>query len=412
MKTTPWKTNKWFTSQWNFEKEVIKSFKFSKNIKIHDITLRDGEQQAGIIFKKDEKLKIAEKLIEVGIHRIEAGMPAVSKDDEIAIKEIVKMSRGTDTKIFSFARCMKEDIKRSLDTGVDGIVVEIPSSEHIIKYAYKWPLQKAIDLSIEATLYAKENKIYTVFFPIDASRANINWFIDIIDKISTEGHMDALSIVDTFGGLAPTTIRYFIRKIKSVVKKPLELHFHDDFGLATANTLIGLSEGAEVAHTTVTGIGERAGNAAYEDIVLALLTMYGIDLGIKTEMFYEISKLVQEFSNIKVPTNRAVVGDSIFNIESGIITNWLINCGDEHQLELCPFINELVGQRKFMPVLGKSSGKDNIKFWLEKIGYNLSEDQIIDLLILVKERSIDKKGLIDKEEFREIVDNFIRGNNQ
>jgi isopropylmalate/homocitrate/citramalate synthase len=401
-----WKTDKWFTSPWNFENEVRKNFKFVKNIKIHDITLRDGEQQAGIIFTKDEKLRIAEKLIEAGVHRIEAGMPAVSKQDEQAIREIVKMTRKTSTKVFSFARCMKEDVKRSLETGVDGIVVEIPSSEHIIKHAYKWPLQRAIDLSIEATLFAKENGLYTVFFPIDGTRAKIDWFLDIIKKIADEGHMDALAIVDTFGGLAPTTVSYLIRKIKSEIDKPLEAHFHDDFGLAAANTLIALSEGAEVAHTTITGIGERAGNAAYEDVVLSLLTMYGIDIGIKTEMFFEISKLVQEMSGIKVPTNRSIVGDKIFDIESGIITSWLVNSGEEHILELCPFRNDLVGQKKFESVLGKNSGKDNIKIWLDNLGIIFTEDKIIDLVMKVKDKAYQKKGLLNESEFKEIVNSF------
>jgi len=406
MYNKPWETEKWFTSPWNFREEVKKDFKFVKNIRIHDITLRDGEQQAGIVFTKDEKLRIAEKLIEAGVHRIEAGMPAVSPQDEQAIKDIVKMSRGTDTKIFSFARCMKEDVKRSLETGVDGIVIEIPSSEHIIKHAYKWPLQKAIDLSIEATLFAKENGLYTVFFPIDGTRAEIDWFLDLIKKIANEGHMDALAIVDTFGGLAPTTVSYLIKKIKAEIDKPLEAHFHDDFGLAAANTLIALSEGAEVAHTTVTGIGERAGNAAYEDVVLSLLTMYGVDLGIKTEMFYEISKLVQEMANVKVPANRAVVGDRIFDIESGIITSWFVNSGEEHILELCPFKNDLVGQKKFESVLGKNSGKDNIKLWLDKLGINFPEDKVLDLVMKVKDEVHNKKKLLNEGEFKEIVKNF------
>ena len=123
MDKTPWKTEKWFTSPWNFEREITRNFKFAEDIQIHDITLRDGEQQAGIEFTKDDKVEIAEKLMEAGIPRIEAGMPAVSPQDEAAIKQIVKISRGTGTKIFSFARCMKDDVNRSLQTGVDGIII-------------------------------------------------------------------------------------------------------------------------------------------------------------------------------------------------------------------------------------------------------------------------------------------------
>ena len=142
--STPWKTNDWYTSPWNFQEEVRQQLNFPKNIKLHDVTLRDGEQQAGAVFTKDDKIRLAEMLAEAGIHRIEAGMPAVTKQDADAIAEMVK--RELPCEIFAFARCMKADVQRAADLGVDGIVVEIPSSGHLIKHAYQWELQKAIDL--------------------------------------------------------------------------------------------------------------------------------------------------------------------------------------------------------------------------------------------------------------------------
>ncbi|MBT3434920.1 MAG: pyruvate carboxyltransferase, partial [Nitrospinaceae bacterium] len=153
----PWNTDMWFTSPWNFDKEVRDQVNFDPSPKLHDVTLRDGEQQTGVLFTKDDKIRIAEALAEVGVHRIEAGMPVVSKPDEEAIKEIVKRLEGSDTEVFSFARCMVDDVKRSVDTGVKGIVMEVPSSTHIIERAYKWDLNKAIDTSIKATQYPKEN---------------------------------------------------------------------------------------------------------------------------------------------------------------------------------------------------------------------------------------------------------------
>ena len=143
MKKTPWKTDHWFVSPWNYVKEVTEDFHPPKKVKIHDITLRDGEQQAGIIFKKDDKIRIAEKLAEAGVHRIEAGMPAVSPPDEAAIKEIVKRDLGPE--IFCFCRCMVDDVKRAVDCGVKGIVIEIPTSAHQTEKAYKWPLEKWVE---------------------------------------------------------------------------------------------------------------------------------------------------------------------------------------------------------------------------------------------------------------------------
>ena len=148
MSNEPWKTDDWFSSQWNFSEEVTKDLNFSENIKIHDVTLRDGEQQTGVAFSLDDKLRIAEGLAEAGIHRIEAGLPAVSPDDFKAISEIVKRDLGPE--IYSFCRCMKNDIDASVDAGVKGLIMEVPASTHLIENAYQWPMEKAVDLSIEA----------------------------------------------------------------------------------------------------------------------------------------------------------------------------------------------------------------------------------------------------------------------
>ncbi len=138
------------------------------------------------------------------MHRIEAGMPVVSPSDTAAIKEIVKRNLGPE--IFAFSRCMVDDVKRAVDCGVKGIVMEVPSSTHIIQYAYKWQLEKAIDLSIESTAYAHSQGLEVVFFPIDFSRAEMKWVLDLITRVANEGHMDALALVDTFGVLAPHAV--------------------------------------------------------------------------------------------------------------------------------------------------------------------------------------------------------------
>jgi isopropylmalate/homocitrate/citramalate synthase len=405
----PWKSDKWFVSPWNYEPEVTSGFSFppAKEIKIHDITLRDGEQQAGVVYTLKDKLEIARALAEAGVHRIEAGMPAVSKDDERAIKEIVQANLGPE--IFAFSRCMVGDVKLAKECGVKGIVVEIPSSEHIIKHAYGWELKKAIDLSIGATLLAKELGLYTVFFPIDASRAEMGWFLDLIEKISTEGHMDALAVVDTFGGCSPHSVPNLVKKIQTRIKKPLEPHFHDDFGLGVANTLMALASGCSVAHTTVTGIGERAGNAAMEDLVLALLTMYGIDIGIKTEKFFGLSKRIRELSKTEIPSNRPIVGEKLLNVESGIVTAWVRRCRADQPLELGPFVPKLVGQPPIEIVMGKCSGLDSVAEWLEKMGADASPEQREAIVLKVKEASIKKKGLLTEREFKKIVDRVVHG---
>ena len=405
MSQIPWKTDLWFTSPWNFAEEVRSVLHFPKDIKIHDITLRDGEQQTGITFTRAEKVKIARLLASAGVHRIEAGMPAVSPQDEAAIKEIVDLD--LDSEIFAFSRCMIPDVRLAASCGIKGIVVEIPSSEHIIREAYGWELDKAIKLSIEATLAAREAGLYTVFFPIDSSRAEINWFLDLIERIATEGHMDALAVVDTFGVLNPHAVPYLMEKIKERIDKPLEPHFHDDFNCGVANTLAALAAGGSVAHTTVTGIGERAGNTPMEDLVLALKTMYGVDLGIKTEHFVDLSRAVCAYAKHTIPSNRPIVGERLYDIESGIIASWVRMTGNDKLLSVSPYRPELVGQHPVNIVMGKNSGIDSIATWLDDRGLEATEDQRLAMVSKIKEKALEKKDLLTKEEFmaiyREVV---------
>ena len=405
MSEQPWKSDKWFTSPWNFAPEVTKDFRFADKIKIHDITLRDGEQQTGVVFTKDDKVRIAEALAEAGIHRIEAGMPAVSAADEAAIREIVKRDLGPE--IYAFSRCMIDDVKRALDCGVSGVVTEIPASGHLIEYAYKWPLEKAIDLSIKATNFAHEQGLEVVFFLIDFTRSDLNWVLDLVTRVADEGHMDSLALVDTFGVVSPHAMPYFVKQVQARIDKPLEAHFHQDFGTGVANTLIALAEGVEVAHTTILGIGERAGNAPLEELAVALRAMYNVDLGIDYSKLYGLAKLVEELSGHKVPTNKPVVGDQLYQIESGIVTSWLRNVGNEHVTEVFPVHWELVGQKPGGSALGKGSGLDSVKIWAEQIDVELSDDEAMEVLLAVKEFALDKKRLLNPDDFQRIVEQVI-----
>ena len=401
MPQEPWKTDQWFVSPWNFESAVRDQLHFAKQIKFHDITLRDGEQQTGVIFTKDDKIRIAEALAEAGVHRIEAGMPVVSPSDTSAIKEIVKRNLGPQ--VFAFSRCMVDDVKRAVDCGVAGIVMEVPSSTHIIEYAYKWPLEKAIDLSVESTAYAHSQGLEIVFFPIDFSRAEMNWVLDLILRVANEGHMDALALVDTFGVVSPHAMQYLVRQVKARVNKRLEAHFHMDFGMGIANTIMALAEGVEVVHSTVLGLGERAGNVPIEETAMALLTLYGIDTGLKYDKLYGLARLVEQLSGHRVASNRPVVGEQLFQIESGIIASWWQNCGKDHPTELFPFHWDVVGQPPAKVVLGKGSGIDSIKAALKDIGVQATEEEAMQVVVGVKEFSLEHKRLLTDAEFRSVV---------
>ncbi|MCF8077916.1 MAG: hypothetical protein K9K88_01420 [Desulfobacterales bacterium] len=401
---TSWKTENWHVSHWNYLEEVTAGFTPPQQVKIHDVTLRDGEQQAGIIFTRDDKIRIAEGLAELGVHRIEAGMPAVSPNDEAAIKEIVKRSLGPE--IFCFARCMEKDIRLAADCGVSGIVIEIPASEHLITKGYRWPMEKAIELSIKATSIAKELGLYTVFFTIDATRSDMEWLLALVDRVAQEGHMDAFTLVDTFGVLSPHAAYYFTKKVKERIEKPLEIHFHSDFGLGVANTINAVMAGGEVIHSTVLGIGERAGNTPMEEVVLALRTMYDIDVGLDYSKLNPIAKLVQDLSGMQVPPSRPFIGEGAYNIESGIVTGWYKNVYHQEPTTVFPVHPDFVGHSAPQILMGKKSGVDNVALWAQNLDVDLAEEEALEVLTLVKQKSHDIKRPLTKDEFRGIVSDW------
>ncbi len=401
MSDQPWKTRDWFSSPWNYLPEVTEGFAFPESVEIHDVTLRDGEQQAGIEFTADEKVRIAEALSASGVHRIEAGLPAVSPADAEAVRRMVDL--GLDAEIYAFSRCMVSDVQLALDCGVKGVVMEVPASHHLIEKAYQWPVERAIEASIESTKFAHENGLEVTFFPIDATRSTMTQLLDDLEAVATQGHVDKIALVDTFGVISPHAVSYYTQRVRERLAVPLETHFHMDFGMGVANSILAVAEGASVIHTTVSGLGERAGNAPTEETVLALLTMYGIDTGIDTTKFTEIARLVAELSGVQQPSNRPITGDMLYNVESGIITTWVKNVGDE-LTEPFPYRPELVGQPDPTIVLGKGSGLDSVAIWLGRHGiYDADTKDIEAILAEVKGKSLAKKGLLDDDEFLDIV---------
>jgi isopropylmalate/homocitrate/citramalate synthase len=216
-------------------------------------------------------------------------------------------------------------------------------------------------------------------------------------------------LVDTFGVLSPQAASYFTRKVKERVAKPLEIHFHSDFGLGVANTIMAVLSGAEVIHSTVGGIGERCGNAAMEETVLALLVMYGIDVGINYSKLNELSKLVMDLSGLEVPPQRPFVGDKAYTVESGIVTGWYRNAFEENPTIVFPVRPEFVGHAMPEIIMGKKSGVDNIMVWAEKLGLEIAEEKRMDILNRIKRRSHDLKRVLTEQEFKEIVEQVKAG---
>lgn len=391
---------KWWVSEANFADEVTKDFHFPEKIEILDTTLRDGEQEIGIIFTKEEKVAIAKKLDAAGVQRIEAGCPATSDEDAAAIKAICDLGLKAD--IYCFVRGVLSDMDLAKACGVDGVIMEIPGSPQMLGGGMKWGVEKAVNSAIEATRHAKELGLKITYFPSDGSRANIDFLCDMLNAVlDGGGYFDSVTLVDTFGAFSPEGAAYMTRELLKRVGKPVEAHFHEDFGLSVATTIEALKAGASVAHVTVNGIGERAGSCPIEPLVMSLQCLYGQDTGIKYDQLIPLAKLVAELSGKPIPPTKAIVGDRLFGWSTGLPVGYYRKSKDVNPLIMMPYHFTMTGQHEPYIYMDKKSGGANVEFWNERLGLKAIEDKdlVKALLKKIKELSIEKKAVITDEEY-------------
>ena len=398
--TQPWRSDNWWTSNYNF-REV--SDKIPKNVIVHDATLRDGEQTPGVILRKEEKLQIAQMLDEVGIHRIEAGMPAVSNEDAEAISMIKE--RGLKAKIYAFVRAHPKDIALSKECGVDGVVIEVPIGKPKLEYQFKWKAEEVLERSATAIEEAQRQGLEVVYFPYDTTRADWDDLELVLTGIMKRTKPDSIGIVDTTGCATTSAIKYLVTNVKQLTGLPIEIHAHNDIGVAVANELAAVEAGAEVVHGCVNGLGERAGNAAIEEIVTALKVLYGIDMGIDFSKLKEMSELVEKLTNFKLSPNKPIVGSGNFTRESGIGIDMLF----QHPLAMFSLNPEFVGQ-KAKVVVGKKSGAASITTKAEELGIDVGDaEEIQEILQAVKNKSIATKRILTDDEFKATVQEIQSG---
>jgi len=338
------------------------------------------------------------------VDRIEAGMPAVSQQDADAVKAIVDMNLGPD--IFSFCRCMVSDIEMAKKAGCKGAILEIACNPLFVEKAYGKSIEWAKKAAIEATLAAKELGLYVSFFTIDGTRTEIDVLLDVVDEIKTEGHMDAFVLADTFGCVHPQSVFSIISKVKQRFKGiPVEAHMHMHFGLGAANTLAAIAAGADVAHVSVSGIGEGSGNTPLEDVVLSLKCLYGVNTRVKTEKFCKASKFIcEKANNHPLPPNRPIVGRDVYIVESGIGVMFFENAEKNGDPTLVGSIQpELVGQPGWQFALGKKSGLFSVQRFLREIGKTLDADQQDVVLSKIKDLALRERRLVSIKEFKTFV---------
>ena len=396
-----YRENEWWVSPYNFVPEVRGTFQLPEKVSIHDATLRDGEQTPGIVFSIADKIAIAQKLDEIGVDRIEAGMPAVSEQDFQAIKEISKM--GLNARIYTFARAINTDIDKALECGCHGVIVEVPIGYPKLKYQFKWTWEDVLRKSVGVINYAKSRGLHVVYFPYDTTRAREEDLRNLLSRIVLDSNPDSVGVVDTMGCALPEAIKYMVRLVKSLTKLPVEVHTHNDFGMAVATELAGVEAGAECVHSCANGLGERTGNAALEELIVALHVLYGYNTNYKLDKLPELGELVSRISRFETAVNKPILGERNFTRESGIGVDLVV----KEPLAMFGTHPALTG-RKGEVVLGKKSGKASITYNLELLGItDADDDAVSEMLRLVKDKGIEKRGLVTPAEFREIVDGVL-----
>ncbi len=391
------KDGEYWVSPYNEKAEVAGLRNPPRLLQIHDATLRDGEQTPGVVFRKSDKVAIAKALDAVGVDRIEAGMPAVSREDFEAIVEI--SSLGLKSKIFTFARALNEDIDQAIACGAQGVVIEVPIGYPKLLHQFKWTWENVLRKSVPVINYARSKGLYAVYFPYDSTRAREEDLDALLAGIMRESPPDSIGIVDTMGCATPEAIAWLTRKYKAATGLPVEIHTHNDFGLALATELAAVGAGAEVVHSCVNGLGERTGNAALEELVMALGLLYHEGKAYEIGALKELSALVERFSGIGIARNKPVVGEENFTRESGIGVNLVV----ENPLAMFAVHPSLLGKQGRV-VLGKKSGKLSVTYKLAELGLGELDDALSSTVLAeVKRLGNEKRGLVSDEEFRAIV---------
>ncbi|MBR3185268.1 MAG: hypothetical protein IKF48_03935 [Oscillospiraceae bacterium] len=373
---------------------------------IYDVTLRDGDQTPGVVFREDERVRIAQALAEMGLSRIEAGMPVVSKEVENSMRRMVDM-KFPNTKIYAFNRAVTRDVELSADIGVDGSIIEYLVNPEIIKYAYHDTMDSVLEKIIPAVNLAKDKGMDVAFMGWDWFRSPIEFTRWLVGELYERTALDGLVMVDTFGCATPDAVGGMFRRFKDWFPRlRLEFHGHNDLNLANANALAALANGADVVHGAILGLGDRCGNTSTEEMAVILECHKGVKTGLRLDKIASTASLVSSISGVKPHDNKPVLGTRPFLVEAGvgIDLGYKLKMQNREQPQFGMAVAPAVVGRTDSPrfVLGKSSGKSTIRMALLEHGLEADDEQVKEMLRRVIDEAIVTKSLISDAQFLDI----------
>ncbi len=397
-----WLTDKYWLSPYNWLDEVRSTFDLPKKVRIHEVTLREADQQPYVSLRRDEKVRIARALDELGVWSIEIA-PAISRDDELATKEISGL--GLKAKVIAFVSWRKEDVDLALKCDVDGVIVDFVGNPWQGKTFWGLSPEEQIQRGVDQMLYAKQHGLHVIALPWDNYRAPLDFLEKLYKRSVADGKADEVSISETYGFALPWTTVHLIKKVRSWIPGvPIQKHGHNDFGLATGDMLAAVCGGAEVLHTTMCSLGERSGNAATEEAAVAVELLLGVDTGIDLEKLHYTAELVQELTKFRVAPNKPIVGSNMFSTGSGWVV-WMREKAKEagKMTGVLPFMPELIGAPQGRYVLGKGAGKGLVEMKLREMGISTSDEQLTTITERIKEESMIRKGEVPDGEVAKIA---------
>lgn len=409
IKNVPYFDEQKWLSPLNFMEEVTEPDLAQRKVTIHDVTLRDGEQTPGVAWKEDERVLLAQVLDEIGIHRIEVGMPIISEDIRRATKRLTSMS-DLKAEIEPLARAHMDDINICLDCGVKSVGIEICLNPYVLRYAMDLSFDQALERIVNTIQYARQNGMKTNFHGWDSGRTTLDYLHRAYSRIIEDAQPNSITVYDTFGDITPIAVLFLFKKLREwFPETSFEFHTHNDFGFSTGSSLAAVMGGADCIHCSFNGLGERTGNTPTEEIVTALELLFGIKTGVKLSELKRVSLMFEEMSKVKVPINKPIVGGRIFDIESGLVVDIIEKFKPLGVRAVWgTFVPDLVGAKPQNIILGKGAGKANIQYYLDKYGISLDKDAINDMTQQIKDYGRTKKGNVTEEEFLIMVNRMKR----
>jgi len=355
-------------------------------VQLLDTTLRDGEQMPGVSLTPTEKVDVARELDATGVHIIEAGSACTSAGEREGIRRVA--AAGLDATVTSFARGVQSDIDHALDCGVDGVNLVVPASDKHVETKVGSSRDAVVETTVELVEYATDHGLWVEVLGEDGSRADLDYLERLLGA-GLDAGADRICYCDTVGAAGPERTADVVSRLAAL--GPTSLHTHDDLGFGLTNVHAGLRAGADTVHGTVTGVGERAGNVALEEVAIALDQCYDVET-VQLDRLYRLCRRVSEATGVALPPNKAVCGANAFAHESGIHTDGTLKDGTMYE----PYAPETVGRERRL-VLGKHAGRAGVAAALAEHDLDVDDDELHEVVTRVKDLGDRGKRVTDAD---------------